>query len=106
MLAPAREDGGTTRFKGFGVSRTPYSLSRFSCRGCANQCEIRKVQVEGEPRAAVLRRALREKDEVDERRSRGGASPDLVRAAREAAAGRLREPEAALAAGRSGSRAP
>jgi predicted CoA-substrate-specific enzyme activase len=43
--------GGQTRFKGFQVSRTPYSMSRFTCHLCENQCDVRKVKIEGEKRA-------------------------------------------------------
>jgi predicted CoA-substrate-specific enzyme activase len=37
-----------TRFKGFGLSRRPYEVSSFECRGCPNVCEINRVKVEGE----------------------------------------------------------
>ncbi len=77
MLARRAMDGGRpTRFKGFGVSRTPYSLSRFSCGGCANQCEIRKVQVQGEARPLCYGGRC-EKYEVDERKRRGTDLPNL-----------------------------
>jgi predicted CoA-substrate-specific enzyme activase len=42
---------GITRFKGFHMRNVPYTLSRFNCNGCTNQCEIRKVKVEGEKKA-------------------------------------------------------
>jgi len=43
--------GTTTSFKGFSVSRTPYSMSRFTCTGCENRCDVHKVRIEGEKRA-------------------------------------------------------
>ncbi len=35
-------------FKGFGLSRRPYKMSSFECKGCPNVCEINRVKVEGE----------------------------------------------------------
>lgn len=43
-----RETGSATRFKGFDISSVPYALDRFTCRHCSNQCEIRRVRIEGE----------------------------------------------------------
>jgi predicted CoA-substrate-specific enzyme activase len=43
-------DASGTAFKGFQVSQVPYALDRFTCSGCANQCEIRRVRIEGERR--------------------------------------------------------
>jgi predicted CoA-substrate-specific enzyme activase len=37
-----------TSFKGFELSRRPYEISSFECKGCSNVCEINKVKVEGE----------------------------------------------------------
>jgi predicted nucleotide-binding protein (sugar kinase/HSP70/actin superfamily) len=37
-----------TGFKGFELSRRPYELSSFECKGCPNVCEINRVKVEGE----------------------------------------------------------
>jgi predicted nucleotide-binding protein (sugar kinase/HSP70/actin superfamily) len=45
------QNGGRTEFKGFQVSQTPYALSCFTCHGCENQCEIRKVKIQGEKQA-------------------------------------------------------
>jgi len=35
-------------FKGFELSKRPYSVSSFECKGCPNVCEINKVKIEGE----------------------------------------------------------
>jgi predicted CoA-substrate-specific enzyme activase len=35
-------------FKGFDLSRRPYELSSFECKGCPNMCEINRVKIEGE----------------------------------------------------------
>jgi predicted CoA-substrate-specific enzyme activase len=37
-----------TRFKGFDISERSYSLDKFTCKSCTNQCEIRRVRIEGE----------------------------------------------------------
>ncbi len=37
-----------TSFKGFELSRRPYEVSSFECRGCPNICEINRVKIEGE----------------------------------------------------------
>jgi predicted CoA-substrate-specific enzyme activase len=38
---------GTT-FKGFELSKRPYELSSFECKGCPNVCEINRVKIIGE----------------------------------------------------------
>jgi predicted CoA-substrate-specific enzyme activase len=43
-----RRKGEATHFKGFELSRRPYEISSFECRGCPNVCEINRVKVEGE----------------------------------------------------------
>jgi len=37
-----------TSFKGFELSRQPYDISSFECRGCPNVCEINRVKIQGE----------------------------------------------------------
>ena len=78
MLARTRmrEIGGATRFKGFGRSRDPYALDRFTCKGCANECEIRKVTVEGE-RRPLFYGGRCEKWERDERKGKAAGIPNL-----------------------------
>jgi predicted CoA-substrate-specific enzyme activase len=66
----------TTRFKGFDISRIPYALSRFTCTSCTNQCEIRRVSVEGETRPLHYGGRC-EKWERDERKGRGKDVPNL-----------------------------
>ena len=53
MLArdEVRSGGSATHFKGFGVSRTPYAMSRFTCPGCENHCDVHKVVIEGQQQA-------------------------------------------------------
>lgn len=35
-------------FKGFELSKRPYSISSFECKGCPNVCEINRIKIEGE----------------------------------------------------------
>ncbi len=37
-----------TAFKGFELSRRPYDISSFECKGCSNVCEINRIRIEGE----------------------------------------------------------
>ena len=70
MLArEALKNGQKTRFKGFGIRNTPFTLSRFTCKACSNQCQIRKVQIEGEKKSLFYGGRC-EKWEVDERKNK------------------------------------
>ncbi len=37
-----------TAFKGFELSKRPYEISSFECKGCPNSCEINRVKIIGE----------------------------------------------------------
>lgn len=37
-----------TSFKGFELSKKPYEISSFECKGCPNVCEINRVKIKGE----------------------------------------------------------
>ncbi len=37
-----------TKFKGFELSKKPYEISSFECKGCPNVCEINRVKIQGE----------------------------------------------------------
>ncbi|MBI4709641.1 MAG: hypothetical protein HY759_00765, partial [Nitrospirae bacterium] len=37
-----------SKFKGFDLSKRPYRIKSFECRGCENLCEINSVHIEGE----------------------------------------------------------
>ncbi len=49
MLArdEVRRTGRGTKFKGFEVSKVPYSMARFACDKCDNRCDVHKVKIEG-----------------------------------------------------------
>ena len=52
ILAQRSMAGGQkTKFKGFGIRNADYAMSRFTCQGCANHCEIRRVKIEGEKKS-------------------------------------------------------
>jgi len=42
------QDTGSTRFKGFDLSKRKYTIDTFECKDCPNNCEIHRVLVEGE----------------------------------------------------------
>lgn len=68
--------GNATRFKGFEVGRVPYTLDSFTCKACANRCEIRRVRIEGESRPLFYGGRC-EKWELDERKGQGEGIPNL-----------------------------
>jgi predicted nucleotide-binding protein (sugar kinase/HSP70/actin superfamily) len=70
------ETGDQTRFKGFDVSKVPYSLDKFTCKACANQCEIRRIRIEGEQRPLFYGGRC-ERYEIDERKGKGQGIPNL-----------------------------
>lgn len=47
LLAMKERTWETTRFKGFDVSESQYTIRSFECPKCPNRCEIRKVSIEG-----------------------------------------------------------
>lgn len=40
------DNGGTTKFKGFGISDMEYAATSFECKACTNICEIIQIKVE------------------------------------------------------------
>ncbi|OQB76532.1 MAG: R-phenyllactate dehydratase activator [Deltaproteobacteria bacterium ADurb.Bin135] len=48
LLAMKEKSWDHSNFKGFDLSKRPYSIETFECKGCENLCEIRKVTVENE----------------------------------------------------------
>jgi len=66
ILAMRERTWETSRFKGFDLADRKYEISSFECSGCANHCEIRQVQIEGEKPLFYGSRC--EKYEVDQQR--------------------------------------
>ncbi|MBM4311035.1 MAG: CoA activase [Deltaproteobacteria bacterium] len=48
LIALEQTSDGPSRFKGFNLAHRTYSVESFECTHCANNCEIRKVSIEGE----------------------------------------------------------
>jgi predicted CoA-substrate-specific enzyme activase len=69
-------DGRKTRFKGFDISRVPFTMGKSTCRSCSNQCEIRRVKIQGEKKPLFYGGRC-EKWEVQERKGRGAGVPNL-----------------------------
>lgn len=48
LAKDAVSDGQKTQFKGFEAAELDYTTSSFHCGGCSNNCEIVKIEVEGD----------------------------------------------------------
>ncbi|MEN6616138.1 MAG: acyl-CoA dehydratase activase [Syntrophorhabdus sp.] len=48
ILAMKEKTWDQSGFKGFDLSKRPYTVDTFECKGCENLCEIRRVTVENE----------------------------------------------------------
>ena len=70
-LLPAAQQ--ETRFKGFSLSKRPYEMSSFECKGCSNVCEINKVKIQGEEGQLFFGGRC---ERYDVRRSRDLSLPD------------------------------
>ena len=66
----------TSRFKGFGVSKLPYSLKKFTCKHCSNNCEVQMVKIEGEMKALYFGGRC-DRWEVADRKGKGKDIPNL-----------------------------
>lgn len=73
------KEGETTKFRGFGIRNSEYSISRFTCRECTNHCEIRRVKIDGSEKALFYGSRC-EKYETGDRKRSDGSIPDLVAA--------------------------
>ena len=47
-LIAMEEDSGSTKFKGFDLSKRSYTIDTFECKDCSNNCEVHRVSVQGE----------------------------------------------------------
>jgi predicted CoA-substrate-specific enzyme activase len=70
-----KENNLETRFKGFDISKIPYTVDKFTCKACSNQCEIRRVRIEGEKKPLFYGGRC-EKYELDERKGKGQGIPN------------------------------
>ncbi|HDS06283.1 MAG TPA: CoA activase [Bacteroides sp.] len=70
-----KENNLETRFKGWDISKIPYTVDRFTCKGCSNQCEIRRIRIQGEKKPLYYGGRC-EKYELDERKGKGEGIPN------------------------------
>jgi predicted CoA-substrate-specific enzyme activase len=70
-----KENRINTRFKGWDISKIPYTVDKFICKKCPNFCEIRRVRIEGEKKPLYYG-ARCELFEVDERKNKGQGIPN------------------------------
>jgi predicted CoA-substrate-specific enzyme activase len=68
--------GQKTRFKGFLISKIPFTISSFTCHACTNNCEIQQIKIEGESKKLFYGGRC-EKYELDERKGKGKDIPNL-----------------------------
>jgi predicted CoA-substrate-specific enzyme activase len=76
IIARAKIGDKKTRFKGFDISERSYSLDKFTCKSCTNQCEIRRVRIDGENKPLFYGGRC-EKYEMEERKGKGKDIPNL-----------------------------
>ncbi len=48
LIAKKHMLNSPSSFKGFELSKRPYEVSSFECKGCPNVCEINRVKIDGE----------------------------------------------------------
>jgi len=72
------KEGQKTRFKGFGVRNVAYKVSRFTCQGCTNHCEISRIKIEGEKKSLFYGGRC-EKYETEYRKKVKNNIPDLFK---------------------------
>jgi len=68
--------GQKTRFKGFGVRNVAYDISRFVCQSCTNNCEIRRVKIDGIKKSLYYGGRC-ERYETDDRKKIANNIPNL-----------------------------
>jgi predicted CoA-substrate-specific enzyme activase len=72
------KEGQKTRFKGFDVRNVTYKVSRFTCQGCTNHCEISRIKIAGEKKSLFYGGRC-EKYETKERKKVKNNIPDLFK---------------------------
>jgi predicted CoA-substrate-specific enzyme activase len=75
ILAMREKTWETSRFKGFDLAQSQYQISSFECKGCPNQCEVKKVTIEGEKPLFYGSRC--DKYDLDSKKSVSQPMPDL-----------------------------
>ncbi len=67
--------GTTSKFKGFKISKAPFTTDTFVCKKCSNHCEIRRVKVEGE--TPLFYGGICDMYEFEDRKGKGVDIPNL-----------------------------
>ena len=75
ILAMRERTWENSRFKGFDLAQVQYEISSFECKGCPNQCEIKKVSIEGEKPLFYGSRC--DKYDLDTKKTVNASMPDL-----------------------------
>ncbi len=75
ILAMRERTWEASRFKGFDLARIQYEISSFECKGCPNQCEVKKVSIEGEKPLFYGSRC--DKYDLDTKKTVNLSMPDL-----------------------------
>jgi predicted CoA-substrate-specific enzyme activase len=78
ILALENDRGQPSRFHGFDLSRRNYTSSSFICRGCANQCEIRKITF-GKEKPLFYGARCEKWEKGDSAKHRGADLPELFK---------------------------
>jgi len=76
ILAMENDNGQDTRFHGFDLSRREHTSTSFICKGCANQCEIRKITF-GEEKPLFYGARCEKWEKDDAAKHRGADLPEL-----------------------------
>ncbi|MEW6184431.1 MAG: acyl-CoA dehydratase activase-related protein, partial [Thermodesulfobacteriota bacterium] len=75
ILAMRERTWEQSRFKGFDLANVSYEISSFECKSCPNQCEIKKVSIEGEKPLFYGSRC--DKYDLDTKKAAQVSMPDL-----------------------------
>ncbi|MBI5606200.1 MAG: CoA activase, partial [Deltaproteobacteria bacterium] len=89
ILAQREKTWDQSRFKGFDLAQTEYQISSFECKGCPNQCEVKKVSIEGEKPLFYGSRC--DKYDLDTKKIVSQAMPDLFAERETLMAGRIED---------------
>ncbi len=76
LARESMNSGQKTKFKGFDISKRKYTVDKFVCNACSNQCEIRRIRIEGEKRPLFYGGRC-DKWEIEDRKGKGKDIPNL-----------------------------
>ena len=76
LARDSMKNGQKTKFKGFDISKIPYTVDKFTCKACSNQCEIRRIRIEGEKKPLYYGGRC-DKWEIEDRKGKGVGIPNL-----------------------------